>query len=75
MDLLLELFLDFFAQVPLHQVVVVLEGAKFAIVNVEFIDHLIALRAHLCVHDDVNVTQELLTFRSVIDYLHLLEVN
>ena len=70
-----ELLLDLFTHVSLHEVVVILQGSKFAICHIQLIDDLIALCTHLAIDDDVDVAQELLTLSAVIDDFHIFEID
>ena len=74
-DLLLELFFHLITHVAFHQEEVVLEGAKFTISDVEFINHFVSLCRHFGVDNHIDISQKLLTLLPIVNNLHLFQVD
>ena len=70
-----ELLSYLFPHEPLHQVIVILQRSEFAIGHIELVDNLISFCAHFSIHNYINVAKELLTLLSVVNYLHVLQVD
>jgi len=73
--LALEFKTNLLTKKSLHQVVVVLESLEFSRGHIQLVDHLVSLLRHLGVDHHVQVLQELFTLASVVNDLHLLQVD
>ena len=70
----LELLAQLLPHVLLHEIVVIFEGSELSIGDVKLVDHVVTLGAHLGINYHINVLEELLTLRSIVNDLHLFQI-